>query len=421
MTRATGRPAGRNRRVLVLNHFALPRSQGGGTRHVELFGRLSGWSWLVVAGDRNNYTRARFQHRSGTFVTVPTSAYSSNGAARVLNWASYVLGALAVGIRQRRVDVVYASTPHLLTPVAGWLLAKWHRAAFVLEVRDLWPRSMVELGHLRAGSGLHQVLSGLERALYHAADRIVVVTAGWERHFASLGIGADKLVVVSNGADPADFAATVSREQARESLGLSGFVACYAGAHGPANGLDAILDAARELPDVTFLLVGDGLDKPRLESRAVREGLGNVRFHDPVPKHALADLFVAADLGLHTLADAQLFREGMSPNKLYDYLAFGLPAITNAGGEAEQVLAAADAGLGCGHPSADAGGLAVAVAKLAGLSRADRVAMGARGRSYVEAHKSRTAMAARLRQALEELLVSRSARRGNTDLSREGR
>lgn len=397
MTRTTRQP-----RVLVLNHFALPRSQGGGTRHVELFGRLSGWSWLVIAGDRNNYTRERFADRSDTFRTVATSAYSSNGAARVLNWVSYVLGALGVGARQRGVDVVYASTPHLLTPVAGWMLAKLHGAGFVLEVRDLWPRSMVELGHLRAGSPLHRVLTGLEGFLYRAADRIVVVTAGWERHFASFGISPDKLVVVSNGADPDDFVPTVSRDEARSALGVEGFVACYAGAHGPANGLDAVLDAARELPEVTFLLVGDGLDKGRLVARARDERLDNVRFHAPVPKHALADLFVAADLGLHTLADAELFREGMSPNKLYDYLAFGLPAVTNAGGEAERVLEEADAGFGCGPDSASVGGFVAAVAKLAGLPADERAEMGRRGRAYVRAHKSRQAMAGRLRRALEQ-------------------
>lgn len=393
----------RQRRVLVLNHFALPRSQGGGTRHIELFTRLRGWSSLIIASNRNNYTRARFTDRSPGFVTVPVPNYAGNGVSRVLNWLVYTVRAFLLGAAQRDVDVVYASTPHLLAPVAGWALAKRHRARFVLEVRDLWPRSMVELGHLREGSLLHRVLVRLEGFLYRAADRIVVVTGGWERHFATFGIPADQLVVVSNGADPADFQPTRTRAEARAALGLDGFVAVYAGAHGPANGLDVVLDAARELPQHTFLLVGDGLDKQRLVERARTEGLANVRFHDPVPKTELADLLVAADVGMHTLADAELFKEGMSPNKLYDYLAFGLPAVTNAGGEAEEVLDAAGAGFGC-PPD----GLATVLSKLADLDPVERQRMGKRGRAYVELHKSRSAMAERLRRTLVEVCAGRS-------------
>lgn len=407
MTRVDGGRAGR---VLVLNHFALPRSQGGGTRHVELFSRLGTWSWLIIAGDRNNYTRERFSaDESGAdagFDTVAVPSYSGNGGGRVWNWLVYAVRAGWRALRQPRYDIVYASTPHLLTPVAGWAVAKLRRARFVLEVRDLWPRSMVELGHLRAGSRLHRVLVGLERFLYRAADRIVVVTDGWERHFASLGIDPSKLVVVSNGADPDDFTPTRAREDARAELGLrpDAFVAVYAGAHGPANGLDAVLDAARELPELTYLLVGDGLDKPRLVERAQALGLDNVVFHPPVPKDRLADLLIAADAGLHTLADAELFKEGMSPNKLYDYLAFGLPAITNAGGEAEQVLDQAGAGFGC-PPD----GLPAALTKLAGVDAAERDAMGKRGRAFVQAHKSRSAMAARLRDTLDAVRAGKQA------------
>ena len=205
--------------MVVLNQFALPRSEGGGTRHVELFSRLRGWAFLIVAGNRHAYTRRRYEHGTPGFVTVPVAAYARNGPARILNWLSYVPGALWTGLRQRRLDVVYASSPHLVTPLAGWILARVRGVPFILEVRDLWPRSLVELGFLRSGSGMHRILTRLEAFLYRAADRIVVVTDGWEQHLASFGVRPEQIVVVSNGADPADFVPSISRDEARAGAG----------------------------------------------------------------------------------------------------------------------------------------------------------------------------------------------------------
>ncbi|MET9023963.1 glycosyltransferase family 4 protein [Actinopolymorpha sp. NPDC004070] len=402
----------RPRRVLVLNQSALPRSQGGGTRHVELFGRLSRWSHRIVAGNRNYTTRERFSSRSPNFVTVPVPNYESNGPGRVLNWLAYAAGALVAGVRSGRYDVVYASSPPLFTPLAGWLLARIRRVPFVLEIRDLWPRSMVELGYLEDGSRIHRALAALERFVYTAADAIVAVADGWQDHFAAFGVRPEKVVHISNGAEPADFVPTVSREKARAELGVDGFVAVYAGAHGPANGLDLILDAAGELPGCTFVLVGDGLDKARLVTRAGEEGIRNARFLPAVPKEQLANVFVAADVGLHTLAEAELFKEALSPNKLYDYLAAGLPVVTNVGGLLEHRLVAA----GCavrgsaerGEPSLPA--LVAAVGELDDRGPEERARMGARGRAYVEQHVSRTAMAARLEALLDDVTGGRRDR-----------
>jgi glycosyltransferase involved in cell wall biosynthesis len=393
--------------VLVLNQFALPRTEGGGTRHVELFGRLRGWTSLIVAGNRNNYTRQRFVHRSEGFVTVPVTDYAGNGPSRILNWLSYVVGALRKGFGQRHVDAVYASSPHLLTPLAGWLVARLRRVPFVVEIRDLWPRSLVEFGFLRPGSALHRVLTWLEGFFYRAADRIVVVTTGWEDHFASFGVPAEKVVVVSNGAEPADFVPTVDRAAARAALGVDGLVLVFAGAHGPKDGLDVVLDAAAHLPDCTFLLVGDGLDKERLRQRARDEVLTNVRFLDPRPKAELGDLLVACDIGLHIVAPVELFQQAMSPNKLYDYMAAGLPVISNAGGAMEQLLETSGGGLSAfAHDGDDPATVLVkAIRELEGRTAEERRAMGERGRDYVERHASRTVMATRLEQVLDSVVA----------------
>src|SRR5690242_462345 len=100
------------RRVIVLNHFAAPRGQAGGTRHVELFGRLPGWDYLIIASDLNPQTGRRVGAERG-FAVVKVPGYSDNGVRRILNWLAYARRAFLLGLRVREIDVVYGSSPHL--------------------------------------------------------------------------------------------------------------------------------------------------------------------------------------------------------------------------------------------------------------------------------------------------------------------
>jgi len=251
--------------------------------------------------------------------------------SRLSGWIAYSAVALVRVVTMRRLDAVYGSSPHLLAPLAGLVAARVRHVPFVLEVRDLWPESIVAAGAMRAGSLIHRVLVAVERFLVRSADHIVVVTAGWEEHFASLGVDPTTTVsVITNGAETSDFAVAESRESLRDEYDISGFTGVFAGAHGPKDGIDLILDAAKELPGVTFLLVGDGPSKQMAVSRARREGLSNLRFMEPVPKAELPRLLRACDVGIHAVTPLEVFLKGMSPNKLFDYLAAGLPIVSNA-------------------------------------------------------------------------------------------
>src|ERR1035437_5348151 len=121
------------KRVIVFNHFAVPRDQPGGTRHVELFSRLTGWNYTIIASHRNLST-GETQTRYPGFVLVPVTRYRSNGVSRILNWMSSAITATFAGLTAPRPDVVYASSPHLLAALAGWLVAKARRARVVLEI-----------------------------------------------------------------------------------------------------------------------------------------------------------------------------------------------------------------------------------------------------------------------------------------------
>lgn len=386
-------------RVLVLNHFAAPIGQPGGTRHVELFSRLSGWDYLIVASNRNHLSGQRVSSSQG-FATVPTLSYSGNGLRRVLNWASYAVSAFVFSFGVGRVDIVYASSPHLLTGLAGWALAKLRNRPFVLEVRDLWPKILVEMGQISDHNYIYRSLRMLEKFLYRSADQIVIMAPGTQSELENLGISPKKIFYIPNGADPEDFAPKAARHELREKFGFEGIVAIYAGAHGPANGLDYLVDAAKNIGDlpVTIVLVGSGVTKEHLVERVRNEGLRNVRFLDPVPKTEIPDLLHAADIGLHVLADVPTFREAVSPNKVFDYMAASLPIMTNSGGIVANWVLGSGGGVVSEPSRIDWG-----IRELVG---ADRDALGRSGRLWLRSHHSRSAMAVRLEDMLGNLRKS---------------
>lgn len=390
-----------NKRVVVLNQFALPLSKGGGTRHVELFGQLPGWDSTVVAGSRHYFDQQPVASE-GILTVVPVTKYEGNGLGRVVNWGSYCLGAFFRGIRSPRPAVVYGSSPHLGAALIARFIASIRRVPFVLEIRDLWPQILAEAGTLSESSSVYKVLKKLERFLYEQADAIVVLAEGSIPPIEAMGIDRNKIHFIPNGADPETFDVSSPRELLREKHGFEHFTVVYAGAHGPANGLDLVLDAATAMkdshPNVRFILYGDGVSKAELKARADSENLELVEFRDPVAKNAIPEIFKAADVGLHCLADVELFKSGVSPNKLYDYMAAALPAVTNTGGDTAALIRHAGGGL-----AVESDAIASGVIAMLEMSAEDRGKMGQLGRTYMAEERSRRAMAERLESLLNAL------------------
>ena len=317
------------RKVSVINHYAFPPGSGGITRNFDMFSRLRGWQPHFYAANINHTSGERMTVDDPRYTLVPIPQYKGNGVKRVLGWVAFAAGAGARALA-RPADVIFASSPQILSPAVGMVVAALRRKPFVVEVRDLWPESLVSGGALKEGSALHKVLQGLEKTIYAHARQIVVVTKGWEDHFREIGINVDKITVVPNGADLAEYEVKESREELRKEYGISGFTAVFSGTHANYVGLDLIVDAARRLPDVNFLLVGAGARKQWAIDEVAKLRLTNVTFHDQVPKSELVRILSACDVGLHTVSPQSVFDKGMSPNKLYDYMAAGLAVVSNA-------------------------------------------------------------------------------------------
>jgi glycosyltransferase involved in cell wall biosynthesis len=320
---------------------------------------------------------------------------------RGLDHLSFMLTCLLFGLpRIKNVDVVIASSPTLFSAFSAWLITRIKRVPFVLEVRDLWPEAIVDLGLMRRDGPSVKILQRLAHFLYTQAARVVVVTEAFADRLAEQGVPRAKLAVIPNGADTRFFGQTTNGTT-RQSLGLNGqFVVAYIGSHGLSHGLDVVLDAAAVQPEVTFLMVGDGADRDRLVAERDRRQLANVIMRTSVSKNEVPGLYAAADACLVPLRDVPIF-ETFVPSKLFEVLAAGRPVIGAVRGEAREILARSGGALLVDPERGDQ--LANAVDCLRrDPTLANQLAQ--RGRAFAQQHYDRDRLASRYLDLLREVV-----------------
>jgi len=365
------------------------------------------------------YRRAVFRREAADgYRVIRTWLYATpnEGVARkTLGHLSFMASSVLLGWRATgRADVVVVSSPTFFSILSGWVLARLKRAAFVVEVRDLWPAIFVQLGVLtnRAIIGL---LERLELAAYAAADQVVVVSEGFRADLISRGVPPEKVHTIRNGVDLGRFSPRQpgpAQVRARLGAGPGDCLVLYAGTHGISQGLPTIAEAAALLegqdggagPRIRFAFVGDGADKQRLARRVAELGLLNVTLAPGVPNAEMAGLLAAADICLVPLRDVPLFTTFI-PSKMFEYLAAGKPVIGSVAGEAAQILGEAGAVV---VPPDDSDSLASAIGALA-ADRPRREAMGQAGRAFVERCYDRAALAREYRKILDLAEAARSA------------
>ncbi len=260
-------------------------------------------------------------------------AYSNSDGLlkRALTFLMFALRSMWLVLTQK-YDVLFSTTTPLTAGIPG-ILGRWVRGKpFVFEVRDLWPELPKEMGVIKNPIILG-LLSFLEFASYRSAHRCIGLSPGIVSGIRKRGVRGDKVELVPNGCDLSIFAKTVEpwRPDGVEEEDL---LAVFTGTHGQANGLNAVLDVAKELKnrsrsDIKLVLIGSGKCKVDLQAEAVSKQLDNIIFLDPVNKVRLAQLMAGADIGLQLLANIPAFYYGTSPNKFFDYIAAGLPVLNN--------------------------------------------------------------------------------------------
>lgn len=312
----------------------------------------------------------------------------------------YAARASALALRGRFDLVVASSTP--LTVALPALAARAARATpFVFEIRDPWPELPRALGGVPRPA--LAAMDQLANAACRRAAAVVALSDGMAETARVRGADPARVHVVPNGCDLHLFGSHVAPWRP-EAAAPWECLAVYAGAHGRANGLDALLDAAAVLrargeTRLRILLVGEGSEKRALLARALEQGLSNVSFLDPLPRARLGRLYAGSQVALHLLAGLPAFAEWTAPNKIMDGLAAGLPVVTNQAGRAARIVA--DGPSGIAVPAGDARALADALARLA-ADPALRARMGAAARRQAVAMWDRRLLAERFCAVVED-------------------
>ena len=409
-------------KILIANHYATAPSQPGGTRHFSLAKALMalGHQVLITASGFDHLTRRnrllpgegfRKELLEGvSFLWLETPPYRGNGAGRL--WNMLVFGRQLRRLQPEQLDgcpdIVVGSSPHLFGAWAALGLARRLGVPFVLELRDVWPQSLIDVMDVPRWHPLILLMEQLERKLYREAEHIITLLPAVSGRVVERGGRAEAITWVSNGID-------LSLVPPVAEPGSEGpFTFMYAGAHGVTNALDVVLDAAailqvraRRAPRpgrrAQVVMVGTGPEKPRLEARARAEGLDNLRFLPPVPKREIYGLLAEADAFLVSSRDSSLWQHGISFNKLYDFMAMSRPAVVGLRCPNNPI---AEAGSGLTVVPGDAAALAAGMTQLMEAGPEACRAMGLRGRAHVEAHYEFALLARRFEGALLAALVA---------------
>lgn len=333
--------------IWIYNHYAVSPDTSGGTRHYDLAYELvkRGHSVTIVASSFNHFIKKEMiNYDKGTyyaketingvrFLWIKTAKYN-NSLKRIWNIFDYSLKAYRLSKKELKLekpDIIIGSSVHPLAAYVGCLLAKKYKTKFYFEERDLWPQTFVDFGKISEKHILTKMLYRFEKKLYNKAKRIIVLFEKAPNYVISKGINESKVIYLPNGVN---FNNYTNVQIDKSILGLTEqhkYKIVYTGSHGTANYLEPLIETANilqnklNITDIQFILVGNGLLKDKLIEQAQTYSLENITFLDPIPKNKLPQLLGEADLSFISLLDSPLYKWGFSMNKLYDYMASGLP------------------------------------------------------------------------------------------------
>lgn len=407
-------------RLLLINHYAGSPSHGMEYRPYYLCRQWVRWghsaaivaasfSHLRVQQPRVGCALVKEEQLDGVrYLWLNTPPYVGNGPARAANIGAFLAKLWRYGgqfARRFRPDVVIASSTYPLDIYPARRIARLAGARLVFELHDLWPLSPLELGLLSPRSPLVPLLQHAENYACRHAERVVSLLPQAGEYLQQHGMAPEKFVHIPNGIDPEEWREArvpLPKTHAAAIAQLRGqgrFLVGYAGAHGRANALHILIEAAALLrhQPLAIVLVGQGPEKPLLQQRAGGLGLEQVVFLPPVPKGAIPVLLAAMDALYLGWNNEPVYRFGICPNKLMDYMMAGRPIVHAVAAGNDPV---AESGCGISCAAEDPAASAAAIVELMRRPPAERDALGGRGRQYVLQHHNYRILARRFLEAI---------------------
>lgn len=414
-------------RILFLSHYFPPEVNAPASRtheHCREWVR-QGHDVTVITGVPNHPRGVLFEGYENRLVqeedvdgirVIRTWMFLSANEGflrRISNYVLFAVTASLLSFKAERPDVVVATSPQFFCGLAGMLVSRLRGAPFVLEVRDLWPESIAQLGQLRRGR-LLRTLERVETLLYRSAAGIVVNTGAFIDHIAARGVAPEKIELVYNGIDPTLFRSQPPDDALLRKHGLKDkYLVAYIGTLGLAHGVETLLDAAERLRDhrdVHFLIIGDGAAREGLAAEAARRDLANVSLLGLRPRSEIPGWIASIDLLVVLLRNLDIFRS-VIPSKIFEFCAQERPVIVSSPrGEIRRLIEAADAARFVDAEQPEALAEMILACRRAPEETA---AMARRGREWVETEFVRDDLARRMLSFMQQVVAEQGPAGGD--------
>ena len=336
------------KKIWIMNHYGEPPTTGTNTRHFNFAKILTDRGYCVKIFTSSMIHRTSINHITDNrkflekqiygvpFVFIRTSSYKENGMQRIKNMVEYAIRIYSETKKFDKPDIIYASSPHPLTWLSSYFIAKRYGAKFIVETRDLWPETLVAMERIKKSSIIAKILYILEKFIYKRADSLIFTLPGGKDYVESIRLNSSKVEYINNGINMKEF-----YEQKEKYLyddidldNKNTFKVLYTGSMGQANELKYLIKSAEKINEygmynIKFILFGDGYQKEELERYIKDNNIGNVIFKGKVKKYYIPNILSKSDLNIFTGKHIYLYKYGLSLNKMFEYFASGKPTISN--------------------------------------------------------------------------------------------
>ena len=357
-------------RILVIHQYFLEKSEGGGSRFNEMTRTWSdlGHEITVLAGMIHYNTGKKQDKYKGKFIYIDSQfyknvdvirchvseSYNLSFVGRLWAYFSFVVSSIYAGLfrTKGKYDAILVTSPPLFVGATAYLLSRIYKIPYVFEVRDLWPESAIDTGVLK-NKLIIKLAFWFEKFIYKEAKLINVLTPAFrDKLITDKKVPNEKIIFIPNAAD-FSLAEKIQNDYSFDSikfkkeLGFENkFVITYVGAHGLANHLIQLIDAAEKLQNtnILFQLIGSGMRKKILQEEVLKRNLKNVVFREPVPKLEIFKYILASDVGTSVLKNIETFKTIYS-NKTFDYMSCKKPILLVIDGISRDLIETAKCGI----------------------------------------------------------------------------
>ena len=266
---------------------------------------------------------------------------------RTLDFTSFMITSFFFGLFIKKPDKIIVSSPQFLPVISGFVIAKIKNIPFIMEIRDLWPESIVALGAINKNNYIIKFLYMIANYIYRKSELIVVVTKTFKKYLINLGIKEDKIIVIENGFN---FDSTLkpsrSIDAVKEKYHITNnnFTVSYIGTIGMSHGIEIMLDAAKLIKDVNFLIIGEGAQKKSLQKIVEIEKITNILFIDNIDWQEIVNINQIISVNLIHLRNLELF-ETVIPSKIFESMALKKPILAGLIGESLDIIKQSRSGL----------------------------------------------------------------------------